>query len=262
MSTYLITGAASGIGAKCAEYFAERGHSVIGLDVKPIGNSAIRSFVADITAAESLEEIKSALLEEGVKLDGIISVAGVHAMASFVETEFSSIERLMNINLLGTMRVNSTFHSLLAERGRIIIITSEVATYDPMPFNGLYNVSKTALECYAQALRQELNLIGQRVITVRPGSTETELARGSATATAALAESTVLYRTQAKHFSEIVRKFTGTPISPEALARLVYKAATVKHPRLAYAKHRNAGLVLLNLLPKRLQCAIIKSILK
>ena len=262
MGTYLITGAASGIGERCAAYFAERGHNVIGLDIKPIENPKLRGFVADVTNAEALNEIKSTLASEGVWLDGIICVAGIHEMASLVETDFSVIKRLIDLNLTGTMRVCNAFHSLLAKSGRIVIITSEVATYDPMPFNGLYNVSKTALECYAQALRQELNLLGQKVITVRPGSTETPLARGSATATSRLAEETVLYHTQARHFSEIVQKFTGTPISPEALAKLIYKAATVKRPRLAYAKHRNAGLVLLNMLPKRIQCAIIKGLLK
>ena len=262
MGTYLITGAASGIGERSASYFAERGHSVIGVDVKPIRDRRLRGFTADVTSAEALNEIKSTLASEGVWLDGIICVAGIHEMASLVETDFSVIKRLIDINLTGTMRVCNAFHSLLAKSGRIVIITSEVATYDPMPFNGLYNVSKTALECYAQALRQELNLLGQKVVTVRPGSTETPLARGSATATSRLAEETVLYHTQARHFSEIVQKFTGTPISPEALAKLIYKAATVKRPRLAYAKHRNAGLVLLNMLPKRLQCAIIKGLLK
>lgn len=262
MGTYLITGAASGIGGRCASYFKERGHTVIGLDVKPIATEGIRCFCADVTSADALAQIKSTLADDGAMLDGIICVAGIHEMASLVETDFSVIKRLIDINLTGTMRVCRTFHSLLSERGRIVIITSEVATYDPMPFNGLYNVSKTALECYAQALRQELNLLGQKVITVRPGSTETPLAKGSATATSRLAEETVLYRSQARHFSEIVRKFTGTPISPDALAKLIYKAATVKRPRLAYAKHRNAGLVLLNMLPKRLQCAIIKGLLK
>ena len=51
------------------------------------------------------------------------------------------------------------FNKLLKENGRIIITTSEVAPLAPMPFNGIYNVTKTALDSYSQALRQELNLI-------------------------------------------------------------------------------------------------------
>ena len=183
-------------------------------------------------------------------------------MASLVESDFAAMKRLLDVNLEGTMLTNRVFHSLLKENGRIVILTSEVAAYDPVPFNGLYNVSKTALECYAQALRQELNLLGQKVVTVQPGSVETPLQGSSIGATEALAEKTVLYKKQASRFSTIVRKFMGKPIEPEALAPVIYKATTAKHPRLTYAKHRSLGLFLLNLLPKRLQCFIIKAILK
>ena len=70
-------------------------------------------------------------------------------------------------------------------------MTSEVASLDPMPFNGLYNVSKTALDSYSQALRQELNLLGQVVITIKPGSIETPLSEGSLVDTKNLAENTI-----------------------------------------------------------------------
>ena len=86
------------------------------------------------------------------------------------------------------------FHSLLTESGRIILVTSEVAYLDPMPFNGLYSVSKTALECYAQALRQEINLLDQKVITIRPGAIKTPLCDGSLTDTESLAAATELYK--------------------------------------------------------------------
>ena len=143
----------------------------------------------------------------------------------------------------------------------MIIVTSEVATYSPMPFNGIYNVSKTALECYADTLRQELNLLGQRVITVRPGAVKTPLAAGSLTKTEELVKSTELYKNEARHFSSLVQKFSGTPMAPELMAKTVYKALISKRPRLSYSKNRNPGLVMLSLLPKRWQCALIKMIL-
>lgn len=259
----LITGAASGIGYATARHFAEQGCRVIAIDRTPLENEEnIRFFSADISEEQSLSEVKKALLAECTVLDAIICIAGVHDMVSLVESDFSRAERLININLVGTMRTVGIFHSLLASRGRVVILTSEVATYTPMPFNGLYNISKTALECYADALRQELNLLGQSVVTVRPGAVETPLASGSASATEQLASQTELYKNEAVHFSNLVKSFTGTPIKAEKIARIVYKAATKKHPRYAYSKHRNIGLVLLNILPKRLQCAIIKFLLK
>jgi len=258
----LITGAASGIGLAAAEYFAGRGHTVYGVDVSPAAEMEnFHCFTADITDENSLLRIREYLLQEKIMLDAVLNIAGVHMMASLVESDYNRMKKVIDINLSGTMLVNRIFHQCLKPKGRIVIVTSEVAGFDPMPFNGLYNVTKTALDCYAQALRQELNLIGQSVVTIRPGAVETPLSSGSVKATADLAENTVLYKKQAKRFSGIAAKFMGTPIKPDKLASLIYKATTAKHPKLIYQKHRNLGLVLLNMLPKRWQCAVIKLLL-
>ena len=256
-----ITGIASGIGKAAAERFLAEGHEVLGVDVRDGAPDGARSFIADITDEAALLALRDSLLCEGIVLDVIINVAGIHAMCSLTEGEYSKMRRLIEINLCGAMLVNRLLHPLLAKDGRIVIVTSEVAPLDPMPFNGLYNVSKTALDCYAQALRQELGLIGQKVVTVRPGAIETPLCNGSLDATAELADSTVLYKKQAKHFLAITKRFMGTPMKPEVFAMVVYRAAMAKRPRLIYSKHRSPGLLLLNLLPLRAQCAIIKALL-
>ena len=258
----LITGAASGIGRAAAEQFAAEGHRVYGIDAAPGGDPLpFPLYTADITDEGALLAIRDRLEGEGILLDGILNIAGIHAMTSLVEGDPLRMKHLVDVNLTGTMLVNRIFHPRLAPNGRILIVTSEVAAFDPMPFNGLYNVTKTALDCYAQALRQELNLIGQTVVTVRPGAVNTPLSGGSMHSTRALAESTRLYRKQAKRFAGLAARFMGTPIQPEVLAGLICRAMTAKHPRLTYQKHRNPGLVLLSLLPKRLQCAIIKFLL-
>lgn len=255
----LITGAASGIGRAAAEYFAERGHTVYSVDRAQC--DLPNSYVADVTSEESLAAVRDALARDGVELDVILCIAGVHDMVSLVESDFAAIRRVVDVNLLGTALTVRTFHPLLAARGRVVILTSEVATYAPMPFNGIYNVSKTALECYAQSLRQELGLLGQSVVTVRPGAVETPLAASSSSSTSRLAAETKLYARQAGKFLGLVEKFAGKPIKPIELAPVIYRAATARRPRLAYTKHRNLGLVLLSLLPKRLQCFIIRKIL-
>ena len=159
------------------------------------------------------------------------------------------------------MLVNKTFHDCLKNNGKVVIVTSEVATFDPMPFNGLYNVSKTALDCYSQALRQELNLLNQKVITIKPGAIKTPLSSNSLTDTDMLANDTVLYQKQAGKFLNITKKFMGTPLEPEKLGKLTYKVAMKKNPKLSYSIHRNFGLILLSILPKRLQCFVIKLLL-
>lgn len=258
----LITGIAQGIGKAVKDYFLNNNHIVYGIDITKVEKETnLYPYQIDIKDEESLNKLNTYFLDNNIKLDVIINIAGIHKMASLVETEFKEIKKLIDINLLGTMLINNVFHKSLKENGRIIIITSEVAGFDPMPFNGLYSASKTALESYAQALRQELNLIGQKVITIRPGAIETPLASNSLKDTDDLANKTILYRKQAHKFSNIAKKFMGKPIKPEKLAKLIYKTTIKKRPKLVYKIHHNIGLVLLNILPKRLQCFIIKMIL-
>ena len=262
MQYVLITGASSGIGKSLKDIFLQNNYHVIALDIKEIDpQDNLDSFICDITNKESLQNVKNTLDKQNIKLDYIINVAGIHMMASLVESPLEQMQRLININLNGTMSVNRIFHSLLKEKGRIIIITSEVASFDPMPFNGLYNVSKTALDTYAQALRQELNLINQKVITFRPGAVKTPLCDSSLTGTQNLVDSTILYKKQAGKFLKLVTMFMGKPLPPTKMAKFIYKKSIKKHPKLIYKKHQNIGLVLLSILPKRWQCAIIKGIL-
>ena len=259
----LITGAASGIGKATRDLFLRQGHSVFSIDVKPIeAKEGLCPFTADITDEEALLSVFEALRQKQVRFQAIVNLAGVHDMLSFAETDTGRFRRLINVNLMGPICVNKVFHPLLDEKGRVVLITSEVACLDPMPFNGGYTVTKTALDCYAQALRQELNLLGQKVITVRPGAVKTELCLSSISATQRLADETVLYKKQAARFVRIAKRFMGTPAAPEKIAKLIYRASTVRRPRLLYKKHLNPGLILMNLLPKRAQLRLIKTILR
>ena len=262
MLNVLITGAASGIGKATLEYFIENKHNVFAVDINEITDTRFKSFKCDITNKEDLKNVYNYLSSYDIKLDAIINIAGIHMMASLVESDYDLMKKVIDINLCGTMLVNKTFYPLLKETGRVIIVTSEVATYDPMPFNGLYNISKTALDSYTQALRQELNLKGIKVITIRPGSVETPLSKGSLTGTKELVSNTVIYENESKHFLNLVNKFMGKPLKPVVLGKLIYKVTLKKHPKYIYNKHRSLGLVLLNMFPKRLQCGIIKALLK
>ena len=258
----LITGAASGIGRAAAEVFLKNGHHVFGIDIqKTESYGRYHGFVADITDEQTLRAVGEYFRSNGIRLDAIVNVAGMHMMTSLVEGDPGQMKKVIDINFCGALLVNRIFHPFLREKGRVIIVTSEVAPLDPMPFNGLYSATKSALDSYAQALRQELNLIGQKVITIRPGAVQTPLSAGSVQATANLADQTVLYYKQAKRFSGLAAKFMGKPIRPERIATLIFKASTVKYPKLIYQKNRHLGLWLLNLLPKRLQCAIIRFLL-
>ena len=255
----LLTGGSCGIGRAVREYLTNRGVTVYSIDIKDGGED---SFVADVSDTESLVSVREELERRGVELDAIINIAGIFLIDSFIEVGEKELKRIFDVNFMGNVNVNRVFFGLLKKKGRIVITTSEVATLDPMPFNGIYNVSKTALDSYSQALRQELNLLGYKVITVRPGAFDTQLSRGSLKGTEELMRKTELYREQSGKFYDLVKRFMGKPASVERICRVYHRAISARSPRLVYKKHINPLLKLLNILPKRLQCFIIKSIIK
>ena len=258
----LITGAASGIGRAAARALIGRGYTVYALDRDEIPEEdGLVPLVADVRDEAALGAIADRLAEEGVRLDAILCSAGIHMMSSLVEERTELLRRAVDVNLVGTMLVCRLFHRLLAAEGRIILVTSEVATYDPLPFNGLYSVTKVALESYAQALRQELSLLGQYVVTVRPGAVDTPLADGTGYAALELAGCTELYLREAHRFACLTSRFQGKPTSPERVARLLVRTVEAKRPRYSYNCHRHAGLILLSALPKRWQCGIVSFLL-
>lgn len=260
----LLTGATGGIGKAVAEHFSQNGHTVYALDVvqKPFNGANVRFFQADVTDELALQTIKNTLIAEGVALDAIVNVAGVFDIDSFLEIPTEKLKKLFDVNLFGAMYVNKVFHPLLKKNGRILVTTSEVAPLQPLPYNGIYGVSKTALDCYTQALRQEVNLLGQKVITIRPGAFRTPLAQGALEKTRELTEKTTLYKQQSSKFYGLVKTFMGNPKPPEQLAPVYQKALTAKRPKLVYTKHANPLLILMNICPKRLQCWLVKMLLK
>ena len=143
-----------------------------------------------------------------------------------------------------------------------MITTSELAPLDPLPFTGLYAVTKSALDKYAHSLRMELQLLGVSVSVLRAGAVSTGMLGVSTAALDSFVEKTKRYSCNAARFRKIVNGVEAKSIRPEKLAQKVYQILRKKNPKFAYAINRNKLLLLLNACPKRLQCYAIKKILK
>ena len=255
----LITGAASGLGRAAAMLFSKNGDTVYALDISTVAaQDRLIPFYADITEESSLQAVFSRLQADGVQLDAIINFAGMIFIDNYLEVAEEKLRKIFNVNLLGAMRVNKLFFPLLRENGKIVITTSEVAPLDPLPFNGIYSTTKTALDCYAQALRQEAGLLGRRVITIRPGAFNTPLAGGSIPSMHAMAQRSRYFSGQGERFETLMRKFTGKLQDPEKLAKTIFRAVHKRRPRNVYTVHSNLGLRLLSLLPKGMQVKVVK----
>lgn len=145
--------------------------------------------------------------------------------------------------------------------GRIIIITSELAPLDPLPFTGIYAITKAALERYAFSLRMELNLLNISLSVIRPGAIKTGLLNDSTNALESFCNSTQIYQCNSKKFKHIVDSVESRNVAPKKVAGIVLKALESRRPKYVYNINRNILLRLLNILPDAMQVAIIKKIL-
>ena len=261
--TILITGAAGGMGLAAARYFTGRGDTVYGLDRRePEGVPGMTFLKTDLTDPAAVTAAFSAIEKDGVRLDAILHMAGMYELDSLVEMSEEAWGRVLDVNVTAAWRVNRTFLPLLAPGGRVILVTSELAPLYPLPFTGVYAVTKAALDRYAAALRMELQLLGHRVVVLRPGAVDTGLLDVSTARLTAFCANTAHYAPNAARFRRIVDRVEARKVPPERVAELVLRVLTVGNPRPVYALNRNPLLLLMNALPTRLQCGIIRQILK
>ena len=174
MRTALITGAAGGMGQAVSERLIKEGYRVYGLDIRDSGIMEGMTYLrTDLTDEVSVRKAFETVSEKEEKIDLIVLCQGMYDLDSLIEISEESFRRIFDVNLFAAFRTVRSFIPLLSEGGRVVIITSELAAMDPMPFTGLYAVTKTALEKYAFSLRMELQLLGRHVSVVRPGAVDT-----------------------------------------------------------------------------------------
>lgn len=263
MKTALITGVAGGMGRATAELLLRAGWAVWGLDLRePAALPGLRFLQTDLTDPASVEAAAEALRAEAVRLDAVVHLAGLYDLDSLVEIDEAAWDRIFQVNLYGPWRVNRAVLPLLAPEARIVITTSELAPLDPLPFTGLYAVTKAALDKYAAALRMELQLLGHRVVVLRPGAVDTGLLDVSTARLTAFCANTTHYAPNAARFRRIVDRVEARKVPPERVAELVLRVLTCRGLRPVYSLNRNPLLLLMNALPTRLQCGIIRQILK
>lgn len=264
MKYVLVTGAYGGIGRKAVELLSKQGYGVFALDLKTdeTSNESIIPIKADITDEKSLEKAFEKVRDISGELFGIIHFAGIYMLDSLVEMKTSDFEKIIDVNLKGAFLVNKTFLSLLKEKSRILIITSELAPSDPLPFTGIYGISKKALDGYAYSLRMELQLLGISVSVIRAGAVKTDMLEASTSALDRFCSKTALYSCNARRFKTIVDSVEARAIDAKKIAKKVLCILSSPAPKFAYNINRNPLLLLLDVLPRSLKFLIIKTILK
>ena len=263
MKSILVTGAYGGMGSAACKLLRDMGYTVFALDKNVSApEEGIIPIEADITSEESIQNALSAVRSTADKLDAILHFAGMYMLDSLVEISDEDFSKIFDVNLRGAFLINKTFLPILGKGSRILIVTSELAPLDPLPFTGIYAVTKAALDKYAYSLRMELQLLGITVSVLRAGAVKTRMLGVSTDALDRFCEGTKLYSCNAARFKRIVGTVEARNIPPEKIAQKAVRILKKKNPRFAYSINRNPLLLLLNALPKRLQLFAIKMILR
>jgi NAD(P)-dependent dehydrogenase (short-subunit alcohol dehydrogenase family) len=263
MKSVIVTGAYGGMGRAACKLLRDMGYTVFALDKKVSeAESGIIPIETDITYEESVQNAFSTIMNTTDSVQAIMHFAGIYMLDSLVEMSDEVFRKIVDVNLRGAFLINKTFLPMLGEGSRILIVTSELATLDPLPFTGIYAVTKAALDKYAYSLRMELQLLGISVSVLRAGAVKTAMLGISTDALDRFCDSTKLYTCNAERFKRIVGGVEARHIEPEKIAQKAWKILKQRSPRFAYSINRNPLLLILNALPKRLQLFAIKMILK
>lgn len=263
MKDVLVTGAYGGMGKATVRALRDSGFRVFALD-KRVGEpeDGIIPVTADITDAQNVRNAFDTVRAHTDSLYAVIHFAGIYMLDSLVEMDEEDFRRIFDVNTYGVFLINKTFLPLLKDGSRILITTSELAPLDPLPFTGIYAVTKGALDKYAYSLRMELQLLGITVSVIRAGAVDTGMLGVSTDALDRFCESTSLYSCNAERFKRIVNGVEARCVPPEMIAEKAVRIIEKKRPAFAYCINRNPLLLLLNALPKRLQLWAIRAILK
>ena len=184
----LVTGAAGGMGNAICRRLRDEGCTVYGIDRKAEDGVFPCNVTSEVSVTEAFAKIRAVTDH----LDAIVHTAGIYDLDSLLEMDEARFSRILEVNLAGVYRVNKAFLPLLGAGSRILITTSELAPLDPLPFTGVYAMTKAALEKYAFSLRMELRLLDISVSVLRPGAVQTDLLGDSTAARPLLRKNTAL----------------------------------------------------------------------
>ena len=183
----LITGAARGIGAQTARVLAERGATLALVGLEPDNLATVAKELGpqhlwrelDVTHQDATDRVVAEVAEQLGGIDVVMTNAGVGSYGTVRQIDPAAFQRVIDINLTGMFR---TAHSALPhviERRGYILVVSSLAAFSPIAGMAAYDASKSGVEAFALAMRQELLHLGVDVGICHPSWVDTDLVRNA-----------------------------------------------------------------------------------
>ena len=160
MARILITGASRGIGRGTAVALSARGHEVIATarDVASLDDvpAALRLGL-DVTDQASVD----AAMARAGRVDVLVSNAGATVRGPLETVPIEEVQRIVEVNTLGSLRVaQAVLPGMRAQGSGQIIFVSSIQGRLILPLIGTYAISKWGLEALAEALAVEVGHFG------------------------------------------------------------------------------------------------------
>ena len=188
----VVSGAGSGIGRELALLLLSRGASVAGVDLnqKSLDETAglashnqdrFGGFVVDITEKAAVEALPELVLARFGKVDGLINNAGIiQPFSRLNDLDYAVIDRVLNVNLYGTLYVTKAFLPYLLNRPEAHIANlSSMGGFVPVPGQTVYCAAKAAVKLLSEGLASELLQTNVRVTVICPGAVATNIRENS-----------------------------------------------------------------------------------
>ncbi len=185
-SLALVTGASSGIGLELAKQFAHNGFDLIiaaedarittaANDLEAAG-AEVDAVQVDLATSAGVQELHRHVQHAGRPLDAAALNAGIGAGGAFAtDTELQQELRIVDLNVRSTVELSKyVVQDMVARDHGRILFTSSIASTMPGAFQAVYNASKSFVQSFAMALRNELNDTNVTITALMPGPTDTE----------------------------------------------------------------------------------------
>ncbi len=182
----LITGASSGIGFELAKQFATNGFDlVIAAEDDELSNAAgelratgasVDAVRVDLATPTGVDELYEHVRQAASPLHAAALNAGVGAGGAFAgDTELDQELNIVDLNVRSTVHLAKYVVRDMVARGEgRILFTSSIASTMPGAYQAVYNASKSFVQSFSLALRNELKETGVSVTALMPGPVETE----------------------------------------------------------------------------------------
>jgi short-subunit dehydrogenase len=252
--TILVTGATSGIGRHAALHLARLGHRVIATgrnakilaEIKAAAPATLETLVLDVTSAESIAQATADVdaRTNGVGVDVLVNNAGYGILGPTEMISDADMRAQYETNVFGLMAVTRAFLPAMHARGQgRIINVSSIGGLITLPFFGVYNSTKYAVESLSDGLRVELAPFGIHVSLIEPGVINTGFTDRSMLELSRFRDADSRYAPVLARAEELRKVSDRSAVGPACIARAIERAATDRRPRARYMAPLRASLM-------------------